>query len=83
MTAFIKRTWNERPMLLIMALAIVFRLLAVVFARGYGMIDDHFLAVEAAQSWVDGFLYLNRFGFEGLPSNSNRFALRQEISFLA
>ena len=28
------------------------------------------------------FLSINRLGFEGLPSNSSRFALRQEISFL-
>jgi hypothetical protein len=39
--------------------------------------------VIASQSWVDGFRYLNPFGFEGLPSNSSGFALRQAISFFA
>jgi hypothetical protein len=55
MTALIRKYWNQQPLLLIMTLAIVFRLLAVVFARGFGMMDDHFLAVESAQSWVDGY----------------------------
>jgi hypothetical protein len=57
MTTIIKKYWNEKPLLLIMLLGIIFRLLAVVFARGWGMIDDHFLAVESAQSWVDGHDY--------------------------
>jgi hypothetical protein len=57
MTRVIKKYWNEQPVLLIMILAILSRLLAVIFARGFGMIDDHFLAVEAAQSWVDGHDY--------------------------
>lgn len=68
MTAFIKRYWNEQPLLLIMTLAIVFRLLAVVFARGWGMIDDHFLAIESAQSWVDGYDYNS--WLPGSPGNS-------------
>ncbi len=57
MTTIIKKYWNEKPLLLIMLLGIVFRLLAVIFAKGWGMIDDHFLAVESAQSWVDGHDY--------------------------
>jgi hypothetical protein len=68
MTTFIKRTWNERPLLLIMALGIVFRLLAVIFARGWGMIDDHFLVIESAQSWVDGYDYNS--WLPGSPGNS-------------
>jgi hypothetical protein len=31
------------------------RLLAVIFSKGYMMIDDHFLIVEVAGSWADGF----------------------------
>lgn len=46
--------WDDRPLLLIMTLAIIFRLLAVIFARGWGMFDDHFIVIESAQSWVDG-----------------------------
>lgn len=39
--------------------AIVVRCIAAIFSQGYGMHDDHFLIVEAAASWVDGFDYNN------------------------
>ncbi len=55
----IKRIWLSHPLTIIMILAIFFRLLAVIFARGFGMIDDHFLVIESAQSWADGFDYNN------------------------
>ena len=57
MVKIVQKYWNDKPVLLIMLLAIFFRLLSVIFARGWGMIDDHFLAVESAQSWVDSFDY--------------------------
>ena len=41
-------------MRVILFVGILFRLLAVIFARGFGWIDDQFLIVEIAQSWVDG-----------------------------
>ncbi|MGA2824052.1 MAG: glycosyltransferase family 39 protein [Bacteroidales bacterium] len=50
----VRRNWEERPLILIMCLAIVFRLLAAIFAKGWGMFDDHFIVIESAQSWVDG-----------------------------
>ena len=34
-----------------------FRLLAVVFSKGFGWSDDQFLVIEIAQSWVDGIDY--------------------------
>lgn len=36
-----------------MWLAVILRLVAVIFARGWGMLDDHFLVIEIAQSWID------------------------------
>ncbi|MGZ3882775.1 MAG: glycosyltransferase family 39 protein [Bacteroidia bacterium] len=45
------------PLQIIIGLGILFRLLAVVFAKGFGWFDDHFLIIEASQSWVDGFDY--------------------------
>ncbi len=30
-----------------------FRLLSVLFSKGYGMSDDHFLVIEAANKWFD------------------------------
>ncbi len=53
----IRAFWNEHPLTLIMSLAIIFRLVSIIFARGWGMIDDHFLVIEASQSWVDGYDY--------------------------
>ena len=38
----------------ILWIALILRLIAAVFAKGFGMHDDHFLVIEAAQSWVDG-----------------------------
>ncbi len=45
------------PLQIILGLGILFRLLAVIFSKGFGWFDDHFLVVEAAQSWVDGYDY--------------------------
>jgi len=39
--------------------AFIPRLLASIFAPGYFAHDDHFLIIEAAQSWVDGHDYNN------------------------
>ena len=49
--------WEEKPLPVIIILSIFFRLIAVIFAKGWGMLDDHFLVIESAQSWVDGFDY--------------------------
>ncbi len=50
--------WKERPALWrLTAIALAVRLLAAIFSQGYFAHDDHFLVVEAAQSWVDGFDY--------------------------
>ena len=54
MTDKIRKYWEEKPLILIMVLAVFFRLVAVIFAKGWGMLDDHFLVIETAQSWVDG-----------------------------
>ncbi len=51
--------WNENPLLFVVITGAIIRLLAVFFSKGYGMHDDHFLVIEAAQSWVDDFDYNN------------------------
>ncbi|MBS3915760.1 MAG: glycosyltransferase family 39 protein [Bacteroidetes bacterium] len=47
--------WEEKPLSLILFLAIIARLIAVAFSKGWGMLDDHFLVIEVAQSWADGY----------------------------
>src|ERR1041384_3880885 len=53
----LRKYWQEKPLVCIMIAAAFFRLLAVIFSKGFGMHDDHFLVIEAAQSWVDHFDY--------------------------
>src|SRR5580693_8905966 len=53
----ILKLWEEKPLFLILFAAAFFRLLAVLFSKGYGMSDDHFLIIESSQSWVDGHDY--------------------------
>lgn len=45
--------WENKPLVLIIWIAALTRLVAVIFAKGWGMLDDHFLVIEIAQSWVD------------------------------
>ena len=61
----IVKYWEESPLRLIVILALFFRFISVVFSEGYGMHDDHFLVIEAAQSWLDGHDYNN-----WLPENT-------------
>lgn len=49
--------WENHPLTMIMAVAILFRFLAAIFAKGWGMLDDHYLVIEASQSWVYGYDY--------------------------
>ncbi len=38
----------------ILIAALVIRILAAIFSKGYGMHDDHFVVIETASSWSDG-----------------------------
>ena len=37
-----------------MLAAVIARAVAVIFAKGYGMSDDHFEVLEIAANWLDG-----------------------------
>ncbi len=50
----VHKMWSEKPVLLIMLIAFFTRFVAAIFSRGFGMHDDHFLVIEAAQAWADG-----------------------------
>lgn len=56
---YLKNLWLQAPLQFVLLTGGIIRLLAVFFSRGYAMHDDHFLMIEAAQSWVDGFDYNN------------------------
>lgn len=57
--AYFNKSIEEHPLRTIIVLGLFFRLIAVIFSKGYGMHDDHFLIIEASQSWVDGYDYNN------------------------
>jgi hypothetical protein len=42
----LKRFWQEHPLASIILLALIPRLVAVIFSKGYGMHDDHFGPIE-------------------------------------
>lgn len=52
------------------SIAIILRLVAALFSQGYEMIDDDFLAIEPASSWVHGENYNNWYpnAYNGLES---------------
>ncbi|MEZ5197353.1 MAG: glycosyltransferase family 39 protein [Bacteroidales bacterium] len=59
MIKYFKEAWDQKPFQLIIWMAVLLRVIAAIFSKGFGMHDDHFLVIEAAQSWVDGYDYNN------------------------
>ncbi|MEN9523878.1 MAG: hypothetical protein RL065_2255 [Bacteroidota bacterium] len=49
----IKNYSNQNPLHFVLLVGMLFRMIAAIFSRGFGMHDDHFLIIEAAQSWID------------------------------
>jgi hypothetical protein len=78
----IKKIWDEKPLVLIVLAGLFFRALAVVFSKGYGMFDDHFLVIEASQSWVDGYDYNNWLPSSGAKSPDGHSLFYSGIHFL-
>ena len=54
MFAALRQALQRDPLTWITVIAAVPRLVAAVFSGGYFAHDDHFLVIEAAQSWVAG-----------------------------
>lgn len=68
------REWYQRdPLTAIIGAGFFFRLLAVIFSKGFGMHDDHFLVIEAGQSFADGQDYNNWLPWNrpGLPPSAH------------
>ena len=57
--------YHKNPLQIILIIGLIFRLISVIFSKGFGWIDDQFLIVEIAQSWVDGIDY-----YKWLPDTS-------------
>ncbi len=78
----IKQLWDKKPLVLIIFIGLFFRTLAVIFSKGYGMFDDHFLVIEASQSWVDGYDYNNWLPSSGAQSPDGHSLFYSGIHFL-
>ena len=72
----IKQYFKAHPLRSILFVGLLFRLIATIFSKGFGFFDDHFLVLEASQSWVDGFDYNN-----WLPSSNDPTRQPQGHSF--
>ena len=73
---------NPRLLRNILLLAFLVRLVSVVFSKGFGMLDDHFLVIEASQSWVDGTDYNNWLPSSGAKIPSGHSFFYSGIHFL-
>ena len=60
--------YKKHPLRVILFAGLIIRLLAVIFSKGFGWIDDQFLVIEIAQSWVDGTDYYH--WLPGTPGNA-------------
>lgn len=50
----VQEHWNNAPLQTILIIALITRLTAAIFSQGYGMHDDHFIAIEEPWSWTQG-----------------------------
>jgi hypothetical protein len=53
----IKYYWNERPLAFVIWIGFLLRMISVIFSKGFGMHDDHFLVIEAPGAWAQGTEY--------------------------
>lgn len=81
----IRQFQQKHPFLFIMVIALLVRLVAVLFSRGFLFNHDHFLLIETAQSWIDGRDYPGWLpwtpGNEG-PAGTNMFFVLFHYMFL-
>lgn len=82
MKEYIKQAWEKNPLPLIILVGLFFRTLAVIFSKGYGMFDDHFLVIESSQSWVDGYDYNNWLPSSGAKTPDGHSLFYSGIHFL-
>ena len=48
----INRYYQSHPLRSILLVGLLFRLLAVIFSKGYAFTDDHYFVIEEAQQWI-------------------------------
>jgi hypothetical protein len=58
------------PIQQLLILGFLVRMLSVIFSKGFGWHDDHFLIIESSQSWADGFDYNDWLPADGHPERT-------------
>ena len=58
------------PLQQLLIIGFIVRFVSVIFSKGFGWHDDHFLIIESSQSWADGFDYNDWLPAEGQPERS-------------
>src|SRR5574344_276751 len=53
----LKSYYAQNPLIVILIVALLVRIVCVLFAKGFGMYDDHFLIIENSRSWLSGHNY--------------------------
>ncbi len=53
----LKNIYAQKPIWVILSMALLVRIIAAVFSEGYAMHDDHFLIIESSSSWAEGYDY--------------------------
>jgi hypothetical protein len=54
---FFAQLWTQKPLRAIIIIALLLRIIAVIFSKGYAVHEDHFMVIETAQAWLDGTAY--------------------------
>jgi len=65
-----RKAWNDQPLNVILIIALVVRVLAAFFSKGYAFHDDHFDVIRVAQDWVDG---IPHWVADSIPPNHSMF----------
>ncbi|MEP2770557.1 MAG: glycosyltransferase family 39 protein [Fulvivirga sp.] len=65
-----RKAWDDQPLNVILIIALVVRVLAAFFSKGYAFHDDHFDVIRVAQDWVDG---IPHWVADSIPPNHSMF----------
>lgn len=79
---YLKEYSIKHPLRFVIYISFIIRLIAVIFAGGFGMFDDHFLVIEQAQSWLNGFDSGNWFVNNYSLNTSGRSILYPALQFV-
>ncbi|HNP19514.1 MAG TPA: glycosyltransferase family 39 protein [Fulvivirga sp.] len=72
-------SWDKNPLQVILLIALVIRVLAAIFSKGYAFHDDHFDVIRVAQDWIDG---IPHWIADDIPPNHSMFYVGINATFI-